>query len=94
MPPTAPRTPRVAPTRSPHYLRNGDVFELTARDGGCHGPSNFERASRSLAGASKRHYTRDEIEQLSTQTDLDIVMTHDAPRGITAGTALHVRVSL
>lgn len=73
-----------------HYLRNGDVFELTARDevlrlggiGGCHGPSNFERPSRSLAGYSKRHYTRDEIERLSTHAGLDIVMTHDAPKGV------------
>lgn len=73
-----------------HYLRNGEVFELTARGeilrvggiGGCHGPSNFERPSGSLAGYSKRHYTRDEIEKLGTRADLDIVMTHDAPKGV------------
>jgi len=73
-----------------HYLRNGEVFELTAEGeslrlggiGGCHGPSNFERPSRSLAGSSKRHYTRDEIERLSVRSDLDIVMTHDAAKGV------------
>lgn len=73
-----------------HYLRNGHVYELVAGDevlrvggvGGCFGPSNFERRSSTLQGYAKRHYTRDEIEMLSTRADLDIVLTHDAPAGV------------
>lgn len=73
-----------------HYLRNGTVREIAFGDevlrvggiGGCHGPSNFERPSRSLQGYQKRHYTRDEIATLGARADLDIVLTHDAPAGV------------
>jgi hypothetical protein len=73
-----------------HHLKNGQVRELVAgREvlrvggiGGCYGPSNFERPSKTLQGYAKRHYTRDEIAALSTRGDLDIVLTHDAPRGV------------
>lgn len=73
-----------------HYLRNGRVHELVAgREvlrvggiGGCYGPSNFERLSKTLQGYAKRHYTRDEIAALSTRGGLDIVLTHDAPAGV------------
>jgi predicted phosphodiesterase len=73
-----------------HYLPNGRMHELIAGDelvrvggvGGCFGPSNFERRSASLQGYAKRHYTRDEIDTLSTRADLDIVLTHDAPAGV------------
>ncbi len=73
-----------------HYLRNGQVHELIASDevlrvggiGGCFGPSNFQRPSGTLQGYAKRHYTRDEIDTLGAHSDLDIVLTHDAPAGI------------
>lgn len=76
-----------------HYLRNGQVFDLRVGSevlrvggiGGCFGPSNFERLSATLQGGSKRHYTRDEISRLSGQTNLDIVLTHDAPAGVRFG---------
>jgi predicted phosphohydrolase len=73
-----------------HYLRNGHVRALVVGDevlriggvGGCFGPSNFERRSSTLRGYAKRHYTRDEIATLSARTDLDIVLTRDAPAGV------------
>ena len=73
-----------------HYLRNGGVHELVVGDevrqvggvGGCSGPSNFGRRASTLQGCAKRHYTRDEIEVLSEASDLDIVLTHDAPAGV------------
>lgn len=81
-------TPEVLPGL--HYLRNGHAYELAVDNqvlrvggiGGCFGPSNYERPSASLQGSSKRHYTRDEIEMLSTRSDLDIILTHDAPAGV------------
>jgi Icc-related predicted phosphoesterase len=73
-----------------HYVSNGRVQEIATGNetrcvgglGGCHGPSNYERASSSLKGAAKRHYTRDEIATLSKQSDVDILLTHDAPAGV------------
>lgn len=73
-----------------HYLKNGQVHELVASGdtlrvggiGGCYGPSNFERPSKTLQGYAKRHYTRDEIAALSEHGGLDIVLTHDAPAGV------------
>ena len=73
-----------------HYLRNGTAREIASGEevlrvggiGGCHGPSNFDRPSRSLQGYQKRHYTRDEIAALGAHADLDIVLTHDAPAGV------------
>jgi len=73
-----------------HYLKNGHVHELAAHDevlrvggvGGCYGPSDFERQSKHLQGYAKRHYTRDEIATLSARSNLDIVLTHDAPAGV------------
>lgn len=73
-----------------HYLRNGGVHELVVGEevvrvggvGGCFGPSNFGRRASTLQGYAKRHYTRDEIEALSEASNLDIVLTHDAPAGV------------
>jgi hypothetical protein len=73
-----------------HYLRSGTAMDLAVGDdqvrvggvGGCHGPSNFERPSATLQGYAKRHYTRDEIKRLVEGPRLDILLTHDAPRGV------------
>jgi hypothetical protein len=73
------------------YLPNGGTFDLvTASDGairvgglgGCYGPSDYERRSERLQGYAKRHYTRDEVERLSAASDVDVVLTHDAPAGV------------
>jgi Icc-related predicted phosphoesterase len=72
------------------YLRNGRVRALEAATGalrvggvgGCFGPSNYERPSAELRGYSKRHYTADEIEALSTDENVDILLVHDAPAGV------------
>lgn len=73
------------------YLRNGRTIDLhnfrrqTLRVGGvggCHGPSDYARPSRTLNGYAKRHYTQDEIDSLAANSNVDIVLTHDAPRGI------------
>jgi predicted phosphodiesterase len=72
------------------YLPNGRTFSLDAGAetlcvgglGGCYGPSDYERPSRQLQGAARRHYTRDEIDTLSSTAGLDILLTHDAPAGV------------
>ncbi len=72
------------------YLPNGQSVAIAAGTealrvggvGGCYGPSNYDRPSRQLQGAARRHYTRDEIDRLSAMSDLDILLTHDAPAGV------------
>ncbi|MCC6811920.1 MAG: metallophosphoesterase [Deltaproteobacteria bacterium] len=72
------------------HLRNGQSFDLSdgaqtlrvGGVGGCYGPSNYGRASSSLQGYARRHYTRDEIDALVALGPLDIVLTHDAPAGV------------
>lgn len=67
------------------YIPNGKVAELpgglrVAGIGGCFGPSDFER--QSLHGYAKRHYMRWEIEALEGRRPIDILLLHDAPKGI------------
>ncbi|MFW7377507.1 MAG: metallophosphoesterase family protein [Oligoflexus sp.] len=69
------------------YLSNGEVLELKGGIrlggiGGCFGPSNYERKSSRLQGYARRHFTRDEIENLGKQGKIDILLLHDAPAGI------------
>lgn len=69
------------------YLPNGEVLEIEAGGGfcrvggigGCHRPSSYARSARSPA---LRHFTRDEVEQLAAQRQLDILLLHDAPGGV------------
>ena len=72
------------------HLRNGHAMDLGTTGseaihvggiGGCYGPSDYTRESRRLQGYAKRHYTFDEIEKLSSIPHVDIVLTHDAPKG-------------
>jgi Icc-related predicted phosphoesterase len=73
-----------------HYLRNGRVIDLgEGRDsvrvggvGGCFGPSDYERRAKDLQGYAKRHYTKDDIDELSKHSGIDVLLVHDAPRGV------------
>jgi len=73
------------------YLRNGCKMELGGAEresvcvggvGGCYGPSDYGRDSKTLRGYAKRHYTHDEVERLAASEGVDIVLTHDAPAGV------------
>lgn len=72
------------------YLRNGTTIEIYGDRGalkvgglgGCFGPADYERKSIHLQNYAKRHYTRDEIERLSAQQGIDVLLTHDAPAGV------------
>ncbi len=73
------------------YLRNGGTVDIHGQDasalrvggiGGCYGPSDYRRRSDRLQGYAKRHYTSDEIERLADVDGVDIVLTHDAPAGV------------
>jgi predicted phosphodiesterase len=72
------------------YLRNGfatNIFQGSTRIrvgglGGCYGPSDYERRSAALQGREKRHYTHDEIAKLRNAGPIDILLLHDAPKGV------------
>jgi hypothetical protein len=49
--------------------------------GGCFGKKDYER--RALKGYAKRHYTRWEIESLAVHRPIDVLLLHDAPKGVT-----------
>ncbi|HEX9402765.1 MAG TPA: hypothetical protein VF912_21905 [Anaeromyxobacter sp.] len=74
------------------YLRNGRAMDLgKGRDvvrvggiGGCFGPSDYERRSKHLQGYAKRHYTRDEIDELGRRSGIDVLLVHDAPAGVSS----------
>jgi uncharacterized protein YdhG (YjbR/CyaY superfamily) len=48
--------------------------------GGCFGRSDYDR--NCLHGYAKRHYTREEIERLSTIRGVDVMLVHDVPAGV------------
>jgi predicted phosphodiesterase len=72
-----------------HYVPNGQAVDLpegkssirVAGVGGCFGPSDYER--RQLQGYAKRHYTRWELERLESRRPIDVLLLHDAPKGVT-----------
>ena len=69
------------------YLPNGKVMELgegfrISGVGGCFGSSDYERNSRDLRGYARRHYTRDEVEAVGKLGHLDVLLLHDAPKGV------------
>ncbi len=75
------------------YLRNGERFVVRDGEqeivvggiGGCYGPSDIDRPSDALEGRAKRHYTRDEIERLAAGGPVDVLLLHDAPKGVPLG---------
>jgi predicted phosphodiesterase len=67
------------------YLPNGTTIDIgrviVGGIGGCFGPSNYDRPSQDLRGVARRHFTRDEVERVSQQSGIDILL-HDAPGGV------------
>ena len=64
----------------------GSWFVITFRDvggiGGCYGPSDYGRNSKTLQGYARRRYTHYEVEQLAGSQGVHIVLTHDAQAGV------------
>lgn len=72
------------------WLPNGRLMELeNGRErlrlgglGGCYGPRDYAKSARALRGKELAHYVREEIEGLSASPLLDVLLMHDAPKGI------------
>ena len=66
-----------------HFLPWAEVVEVAGLRigglGGCYSAKSFRM--KSLSGRRRRHYSHSEIDRLTAQGRLDILMIHDAPAG-------------
>ncbi|PSP55831.1 metallophosphoesterase [Halobacteriales archaeon QS_1_67_19] len=64
----------------------GDVVEVEglriAGLSGNYAPSQFERPRPNLQGERRRHFVRNDVEQLRQIEDVDVLLTHEAPHGL------------
>jgi len=69
-----------------HWLPNGETFDLgglvVGGVGGCYGKRDYQRPTGILQGRQRRHYTREQIDRLLTNHNVDVLLTHDAPAGV------------
>ncbi|MFD1585581.1 metallophosphoesterase [Halorientalis brevis] len=49
---------------------------------GNYAPTKFDRPCSELSGGRRRHFTREEVDQLAAIEDVDVLMTHEAPTGL------------
>ena len=77
--------------RGPPATRNAHLLASTAAtvDGlrvaglsGNYAPTQFDRPRRDLEGGRRRHFTREDVERVADLRDVDVVLTHEAPRGL------------
>ncbi len=73
-----------------HFLPSGGSRVIAdgirvAGIGGCYGPRDYELPTRKLQGGARRHYTREQAEQVGRDGSVDILLLHDAPAGTKLG---------
>lgn len=73
-----------------HFLASGGSRVIVggirvAGIGGCYGPSDYALPTRKLQGGARRHYTREQAEQVGCEGRVDILLLHDAPAGTKLG---------
>ena len=68
------------------YLLAGTVAEVEglriAGLSGNYAPTQFERPRPNLQGERRRHFVRDDVEAAKRLTDVDVLLTHEAPHGL------------
>jgi Icc-related predicted phosphoesterase len=75
------------------YLPNGSEFDIdglrVAGVGGTFAPTWYDKRASELVKKGKddkrRHFVREEIEQVKAMSGLDVLLTHEAPRPFRAG---------
>lgn len=45
-------------------------------------PTQFDRRRSELAGDRRRHFTREDVERLAAVGEVDVLLTHEAPKGL------------
>jgi Icc-related predicted phosphoesterase len=73
-----------------HFLPSGGSRVIAdgirvAGIGGCYGPRDYELPTRKLQGGARRHYTREQAEQVGPDGRVDVLLLHDAPAGTKLG---------
>jgi Icc-related predicted phosphoesterase len=73
------------------YLKNGGKFSIgqlfppvvVGGIGGCYGYASYNKEAKRIKERKQRHFLKEEIDTLiASSTFLDILMTHDAPKGL------------
>ena len=75
----------AAGTTNAHLLAS-DVAEVAglrvAGLSGNYAPTQYEKSREELAGERRRHFVREDVERLKELDDVDVLLTHEAPRGL------------
>ena len=75
----------------PPDVRNAHLLASTATDrrgirvaglSGNFAPTQYDLARDELEGDRRRHFVRDDVERLAALDDVDVLLTHEAPRGL------------
>ena len=68
------------------YLLASTVAEVeglrVAGLSGNYAPSQFDRPRPNLHGERRRHFVHDDVEKAKKLTDVDVLLTHEAPHGL------------
>ncbi|QLG61443.1 metallophosphoesterase family protein [Halorarum salinum] len=71
--------------RNAHLLA-GTVAEVgglrVAGLSGNYAPTKYDLPRSELAGDRRRHFTREDVERVAALTDVDVLLTHEAPTGL------------
>lgn len=49
---------------------------------GNYAPTKFDCSRAELAGGRRRHFTHEDVEQVASLTDVDVLLVHEAPKGL------------
>ena len=74
-----------AGTENAHLLAStvGEVEGLrVAGLSGNYAPTQYEKSREELAGERRRHFVREDVERLKELDDVDVLLVHEAPRGL------------
>lgn len=76
---------------SPAGVRNAHLLAGTAAEvggvrvaglSGNYAPTQYDLPRSELVGDRRRHFTREDVEQVAALEDVDVLLTHEAPTGL------------
>ena len=75
----------LTPAERPHLLAStaAEVGDLrVAGLSGNFAPTKYDQSRDQLSGDRRRHFVRSEVERAKSLSDVDVFLSHEAPRGI------------
>jgi Icc-related predicted phosphoesterase len=77
--------PDVETVRNAHLLASTVAEVRGLRVAGLSGnyaPTRYDESRADLSGERRRHFVREDVERLKSVEDVDVLLTHEAPRGL------------